>query len=290
MTEFLQLVISGLAVGCIYGLVALGFVLVYKATELFNFAHGDLMMVGAFIIITAVVTAGLPIWLSAIAVILAAALMGIIIQFVLVRPMLGQPLLAVVMVTIGLSLIIRATVLIIYGAIERSFPSPIPRRTFIWGGVRISLSDLVIIGLTVVCLGLFALFFKRSRLGLEMRATAEHFEASVLSGINANKVFTIALALGALLAALGGMFLANVGVVNIGLGEIGLLAFPAIVIGGLQSVHGAVIGGLIVGVVEKLGAGYLGNDVKYVVVYAVLLLVLLVRPYGLFGEREIVRV
>ncbi|HEY8340747.1 MAG TPA: branched-chain amino acid ABC transporter permease [Egibacteraceae bacterium] len=291
MTTFLQLVISGLATGSIYGLIALGFVLIYKATDVFNFAHGDVMALGAFFAFTAVVSMGLPLWVALPAVLLAAALIGVLIQGIIVRPMLGQPLLSIVMATLGLSLIIRALEGIVFGSIPRTMPTLFPNRTLVFAGLRVSTLDLFIMAVSLVALGLFALFFVRSNLGLEMRATAEDYEAASLTGINGNKIFTVALALGSVLAATGGMLLGQVTLVNIHMGDLGLLAaLPAIVIGGMTSIPGAVIGGLLVGVLDKLALGYIGGGSQNAVVYAALLVVLMIRPYGLFGERDIIRV
>jgi branched-chain amino acid transport system permease protein len=290
VTEFLQLLISGLATGSVYGLVALGFVLVFKSTDVFNFAHGDLVMLGAYVSITALVTFNLPFGLAMLLVLLFAALFGLLIQLVVIRPMLGQPLLTVVMVTIALSLIIRALVVILYGPEERNFPSPFPTDVLNVGGVRVSALDLTIMGVSFACVALFGLFFRRSSIGLQMRATAENPEAAVASGIDANKIFAVAFAIAIALAAVGGVLLASRQLVTPTLGEIGLLAFPAAVIGGLTSIPGAVVGGLIIGVLEKMGTGYISGAANEVFVYGALLVVLLIRPYGLFGEREITRV
>jgi branched-chain amino acid transport system permease protein len=290
MTEFLQLLISGLATGSIYGLVALGFVLVFKSTDVFNFAHGDLLMVGTYIAITFVVTLSVPFGPGILLVVLAAALIGVAIQILVIRPMLGQPLLTVVMVTIALSLIIRGMVVILYGPEERTLPTPLPSEVWDVAGVRVSTLDLTIMGMSLACVLVFALFFRRSSLGLQMRATAEQPEAAVASGIDANRVFAVAFAIAAVLAAIGGVLLAQRQLVGPQLGEIGLLAFPAAVIGGLTSIPGAVVGGLIIGVLEKMGTGYVSSTADEVFVYGALLLVLLIRPYGLFGEREITRV
>ena len=291
MAKLIQLLVSGIATGSIYGLIALGFVLIYKATDVFNFAHGDFMMVAAFITASLTVSWNMPFYLAVPLVLLIAALMGLLTQILVVRPMLGQPLLAIVMVTLGLSLIIRSVVVILWGPLERRIASPLPDSVLRPGGVVISTLDLIVIGVAFTTLLLFALFFRRSSLGLEMRATAENFEAAVLSGVNASRVFQVALAIGTVIAAIGGVMLANVGVVNIGMGESALIAaLPAIVIGGFTSLPGAIVGGLIVGVLQKLASGYVGTGTENVVVYTVLLLMLLVRPYGLFGERDIVRV
>ncbi len=290
MTAFLQYLISGLATGAVYGLVALGFVLVFKATDVFNFAQGDLLMVGSYITVTGLVTLKLPLGLAMIFSLAAAAIVGLIIQQVVIKRMQGQPLLTVVMITIALSLIIRGLVVVVYGPQDRALPATLPNATWSVGGVRISELDVTIMIVAAVCVALFAVFFQRSPMGLQMRATAENPEAAALSGVNANRVFAVAFSLGTVLAAIGGILLANRQLVSPILGEIGLIAFPAAVIGGLTSIPGAVVGGLIIGVIEKLATGYVNTAAANVFVYGALLLTLLIRPYGLFGEREIRRV
>ena len=290
MTEFLQYLIGGLATGSVYGLIALGFVLVFKSTDVFNFAQGDLLMLGAYITVTALVTLQLSLGVAMAVTLVVAALIGLLIQQVVIRRMLGQPLLTVVMVTIALSLIIRGFVVIVYGPEDRALSSTLPNDALDIVGLRVSELDLTIMGVAALCVALFALFFRRSPMGLQMRATAENSEAAALSGINAGRVFSVAFALGTVLAAIGGILLANRQLVSPTLGEVGLLAFPAAVIGGLTSIPGAVVGGLVIGIIEKLATGYGSAAAASVFVYGALLLMLLVRPYGLFGEREIRRV
>lgn len=290
MTEFFQYLIGGLATGAVYGLIALGFVLVFKSTDVFNFAQGDLLMLGAYVTVTALVSFHLPLGPAMLVSLVVAALVGLLIQQLIIRRMLGQPLLTVVMVTIALSLMIRGLVVIVYGPEDRSLPSKLPNETLEILGVKVSQLDLTIMAVAAVCVALFGLFFRRSPMGLKMRATAENPEAAALSGIDAGRVFSLAFALGTVLAAIGGILLANRQLISPTLGEVGLLAFPAAVIGGLTSIPGAVVGGLIIGVIEKLATGYGNAAAASVWVYGALLLVLLVRPYGLFGEREIRRV
>jgi len=290
MTEFLQYLVGGLATGSVYGVIAMGFVLVFKSTDVFNFAQGDLLMLGAYITVTALVTFHLPLGPAMIVALLAAAVIGLAIQQLIIRHMLGQPLLTVVMVTIALSLVIRGVVVILYGPEDRTLSSTLPNDTLTIAGIKVSELDLTIMGVAAVCVCLFGLFFQKTAIGLQMRATAENPEAASLSGVNSERVFSIAFSLGTVLAAVGGILLANRQLVSPNLGEVGLLAFPAVVIGGLTSIPGAVGGGLIIGVIGKLATGYGNASAASVWVYGALLLALLVRPYGLFGEREIRRV
>ena len=291
MTTFFQLVISGLATGSIYALVALGFVLVYKSTDVFNFAHGNLMMLGAYFAVTTITTWALPFGLSVLVVLAAAAVVGVLIQVILMRPLVGQPLLITALVTVALSLIIRSVVAIVWGTQDRVYDPPFPENVFDVLGVRISAVDLVVIGASFLVMFLFALFFQRSSLGLYMRATADNPEGALMTGLDANRVFLVAFGVGVVLAAAGGILLAGVRTtVTLSFGDIGLLALPAAVIGGLMSVSGAVVGGLLVGVLENLGAGYISTQSADVVVYAFLIVIILVRPYGLMGKPAVRRV
>lgn len=290
MTQFVQILVIGLTLGSIYAVVSVGFVLIYKATEVFNFAQGNLMVVGAYISYSFIRGLQVSPILAMAGAVLVAGLLGVSLHFLMFRPMLGKPVLSIVMGTIGLALIVNAVLVMAYGPIGISYPDVFPSAVIDWFGVRISSVDFIIIGIATGCVATFAVFFRRSPLGLQMRATAENFEAASLSGVNANLVFATALGIGTGLAAVGGILLATTNALSIGLAEIFFLAFPAIVIGGLESLGGAALGGLIVGIVQSMAAGYVSQDAQTVIVYVLLLVVLLIRPYGLFGQREIVRV
>jgi branched-chain amino acid transport system permease protein len=290
MAEFFQYVIGGLAIGSVYGLVALGFVLIFKSTDVFNFAQGDLLMVGGYLLFTMLATLTLPMIPAMLAVLAAGAIIGVVLQTVVFRSMIGRPLLTVVMVTIALSLVIRSIVQIVYGPQERTLPTTLPNDSIELLGLRVSTLDLLVMAVTAACVLAFALFFRRSRLGLQMRATAESVEASVLSGIDANRVFLVAFGIGTATAALGGVLMGNLQVISPQLSALGLLAFPAAVIGGLTSIPGSVVGGLIIGVIQQLATGYVSGAAANVVVYGVLMAVLLLRPYGLFGSPTVERV
>ena len=292
MTKLLQLIIIGTALGAIYGLLALGFTLVYKATRVFNFAQGDLMMLGAFVLASFSVTDfQLSPWLAIPLTLLMSIPIGILFQFLFVRPLIGQPFLPVVMATIGAALIIQAGIQMYWGVIEIPYQSVFPSRVFDVEGVRVSSFDLITIGVAAACVALFALFFRLTRIGLQMRAAAENNEAAILSGINVHRVSLVAWSIGTMLAFVAGIILANQqGAITFSLTGLALLAFPAVVIGGLESIPGAIVGGLIVGILQALVAGYYDPLAQDALVFAALLLMLLVRPTGLFGQKEIVRV
>ena len=285
-----QVLFSGLALGSIYGLVALGFAVVFKATDVFNFAQGMFVVCGAFFAVTAITILQLPFVLAVIAVIAAAALLGVVIHILLIQPLSGQPMLAVIMLTIALSIVLRALVEIFYGPQARTLATPLPSGIFLIGGVRISQLHLIAALVSWVCMAGFGAFFRFTSIGLLMRATADSHEAAMVSGINVNLMNRMAWGIGAGLAAIGGLFLGQIQIVSTELEAIGLLALPAVVIGGLQSIPGAIIGGLLVGLIEQFSAAYISPKSSDILIYALLLLILMVRPWGLFGQRELGRV
>jgi branched-chain amino acid transport system permease protein len=290
MVEFFQFLISGLAVGSVYGLVALGFVLIFKSTDVFNFAQGDLLTVGGYALFVSLSTLNLPLIPAIVVTLLFGGLLGVALQQIVFRPMLGQPLLTVVMVTIALSLVIRAILLIVFGPQEKVLPSTLPDDSLDILGLRISTLDLTVMGVAAVFVTAFALFFKYSKIGLQMRAVAENSEAAAMSGVDSNKIFMVAFGIGTLTAAVGGVLIGNLQLVSPQLTTLGLLAFPAAVIGGLTSIPGAIVGGLAIGVIQQLAIGYVSGSAANVFVYGTLLLVLLLRPYGLFGKPTVSRV
>ncbi|GAA1517355.1 branched-chain amino acid ABC transporter permease [Nocardioides humi] len=290
MTQFVQLLVSGLAVGSILGIVALGFVLMFKSTDVFNFAQGDLVMVGAYLCLGSLTVLGVSIWVATPVALLLAAVLGLVIYRFLLRPMIGSPLLTMIMVTIALSLILQSLVVILWGPHTYTFPSTLPAHVINVGGVRMSSIDLTIIAVAALSIAAFGAFFRFTKLGLHMRAVAENPEAAAVVGINTGRMFVIAIVIATVLATIGGILLANLQIVSVGLTAIGLLAFPAAVLGGIRSIPGAVVGGLLIGVIGQLGSGYLGRGASTPVTFAVLLLVLLLRPEGILGKRTVVRV
>jgi branched-chain amino acid transport system permease protein len=289
---FIQLVISGLAVGSLYALAALGFVLIYKATDILNFAHGEAMMVGAFVCY-ALVLSGMDFFWAILITMVVAMIFGLITERLVLRPMIGEPQFAVVMITIGLSIFLRSLSGIVFGHENKIFPSPFSQHSIAFHGLVLSYTHLwsmIIAGLMVI---LFFLFFKYSRVGLAMRGVANDQDTAMLMGISVKWVFALTWGISFAIGAVAGIFLANVMVLNIGLSLVAIKAFPAVVLGGLESVPGAIVGGLAIGVLETLVGGYLDQlfpGVKDLTAFVVLFLVLMIRPYGLFGEEEIERV
>ena len=285
-----QVLFSGLALGSIYGLVALGFAVVFKATEVFNFAQGMFAVCGAYFAATALSILHLPFALATIVTAIAAIALGVVAYVLLIQPLTGRSMLAIIMVTIALSIVLRAAIEILYGPQGRTLTTPLPSGVITLGSLRISELHLTAAVVSWVCMALFAVFFRFTSVGLLMRATADGHEAAVVSGINVKAMNRLAWGIGSLLAAIGGLFLGQLQIVSTDLESIGLLALPAVVIGGLQSIPGAVVGGLLVGIIEQLAATYVSPKSTDIVIYALLLLILLVRPWGLFGQRELGRV
>jgi branched-chain amino acid transport system permease protein len=286
----IQVLLSGIALGSIYGLVALGFAVIFKATDVFNFAQGMLVAFGAYFAVTTINLLGLPFPVAILAIVAASAALGVIIHLVFIQPLSGRPMLAVIMLTIALSIVMRAVIEILYGLQGRTLTTPIPTGIFMIGEVRVSQLHLVAASVSWVCMAAFFAFFRFTPIGLLMRATADGYEAALVSGINVKVMNRLAWGIGASLAAVGGLFLGQLQIVSTELEHIGLLALPAVVIGGMQSIPGAIIGGLLVGLIEQLAATYISPKSTDIVVYGLLLMILMVRPWGLFGQRELGRV
>lgn len=292
MEKFLTLLFTGIAVGAVYAMVALGFVLVFKATDVLNFAHGEFMTVGSFLALTFLVQWGLNIWLGMLIIAILIAAMGLLIYYGVMRPLVGQPLFSVVLVTIGISIIIRAVLLMTYGPNERGrITVALPQGSFDLFGVRVAWVNVILLVASAISVLVFYYFFKTTRIGLQMRAVAENLEAAAAMGVSPSKVFAISWGIGALMAAVAGVLYGNfTPVIDLNLAAIGLRAFPAAMIGGLDSVEGAILGGLIVGILEQMGAGYIGPEYRDVTAFGLMFLVLMVRPFGLFGKKDLIRV
>ena len=297
MTDFLQLLVAGVAVGALYALVALGFVVIYKATGVINFAQGALLLLGAYLTYTFRDQLEWPFWVAVLLAVVGCALVGVLIERVILRRMVGRPVFAVIMITIGLTIAIEQVVTWRWPG-QRNLSDPFALDTVTFGEVVVPVVNLWRIGTAAVLLAGFFLFFRYSRVGVAMRATASDQEAALAQGISARRVFALSWAIAAAIAALAGALLASGGRgLDPSLGVVALVAFPAIILGGLDSPAGAVVGGIVMGVVETMTAGYsdrlpewLGANFHRVTPYVVLVAILLVRPYGLFGTREVTRV
>ncbi len=283
MSEFLQQLVSGTAVGCIYALVALGFVLIYKATDIVNFAHGEVMMVGAFLGLTFIQIWHFPYWLGVLAAVLCMAVFGALLHKFLLKPLAGQGILAVIVVTLGLSILLRALASVIWGPETFPLETPFSNKVLQLGNVVLSQEHVSIIVITMVLVIAMYAFFGFSRLGIAMQATSENQLAAFYVGIPVNRVHALIWCLGAATAGIAGLMMAPISFVQVNMGIIGLKAFPAAVLGGFGSIPGAVVGGIIIGVVESMAVLYMPEGINNVAAYVLLLVVLMVRPQGLFG-------
>lgn len=291
METFLQLLASGIALGAVYGMVALGFVIVFKSTGVLNFAHGEFLMLGSFLALTFIVQWSVHPIIAVAAIAMIVAVLGVALHYGIMKPLVGQPLFSVILVTIGIAIVIRAFLLITYGPIERGRITALPQGRLDVGVVVIPYVDLIMFGVAVAAVAILFVFFAKTRIGLQMRAVAENLEAAAAMGVSPNKVFAISWGLGALLAGTAGVLYAHfTAVIDLNLGAIGLRAFPAAMIGGLDSIEGAILGGMVVGITEQLAAGYFGGEYRDFVAFGLMFIVLMVRPFGFFGTRELVRV
>lgn len=298
MQGFLQAVVNGIGQGAIYALLALGFVMIYKATKVISFAQPALMVLGGLIGYHVTQVWGVPFFPGLALAIIGGALMGLAVERLTMRPMVGKPVFILAIITIGVDQVLRIIANRYIGVESRIARYPDGRERVEVAGLSITQQNLGLIGITVLCSVGLVLFFRYTRYGLGMRATALDQETSLAQGINVGMMFALAWAIAGGLAAIAGTFLASS---SAGMTQttwvIALKALPAIIIGGLDSMPGAVIGGVCVGVVESLTAVYqpdvapwLGNNFSLVAPYALMFVVLLVRPYGLFGTREVERV
>jgi branched-chain amino acid transport system permease protein len=283
----LQIILAGIAQGCVYGLVALGFVLIYKATETVNFAQGELMMLGAFVALAGMGLLGLPFWLASLLAVAAMALVGLGIERAVIRPVLGQPAFSIVMLTFGLGYIARGGVTMVPGIGTETHALAVPYKggALSAGGVVFAAEQLVIIGCTAaLCLLLWAAF-RYTRIGIAMQASSQNQLAAYYMGIPVQRLNGLVWGLAAAVATVAGILLAPYTFVHANMGFIGLKAFPAAIVGGFSSLPGAIVGGLAIGLAESLSGFYLPEGFKDVMPYIVVLVMLTVKPTGLFGER-----
>jgi branched-chain amino acid transport system permease protein len=290
METFIQLTVNGLANGAILALAALGFVVIYKATGVLNFAQGEFLLIAAFVIWFILVEVGLP-WVAGIAVaVVVGVALGVVIERLILRPMVGEPVISVIMVTIGLAAALGAIVQIIWGTRPRPFPDFIPSGSVDLFGATVAVNRLWALAIVALALISFGLFYTRSRDGVAKRAVADDQQAAMAQGISVRRTFALAWALAGVSAVFGGALVANLIGVSGAISAFGLLVFPVVILGGLDSVPGAVVGGTIIGLLTAYTGGYIGGGLETVIPYVVLLAILMVKPYGLFGQVRIERV
>ena len=285
--QILQLVISGIAQGCIYGLIALGFVLIYKTTETVSFAQGDLMMLGAFGGLLGLSLLGFPYWLAILCAVAGMGIFGMGLERLVIRPILGQPAFSVVMLTIGIAYVARGLITMVPNIGTDTHNLPVPYKDELWrlGGLVINVEQVVVIGATALLCGCLYALFRYSKLGIAMQAASQNQLAAYYMGIPVKRLNSLAWGLASAVAAIAGLLLAPITFVHANMGFIGLKAFPAAVVGGFGSLPGAIVGGLVIGLVESLAGFYLPEGFNDTAAYIVVLLMLVIKPTGLFGEK-----
>jgi branched-chain amino acid transport system permease protein len=292
---FLQLLVNGLIVGALYGVVAMCFVLIYKSTQVVNFAQGEFVVLGAWVCWTLVVQMQLPFVLAFIFSLIFMTLFGIIVQVVLLRPLVGEPVISVIMATIGLGIFMQALMNWIFGVNAERFPPVFGEGSISIGGLNVETAYLMSLVLSILVMAAFFWFFRYSRWGLAMRATAYNQQVAQSLGVSVGKVFAMAWAISAVVSAIAGVVIGLVNAVSNSLAFIGIKVFPAVIVGGLDSIVGAVVGGLIVGVLENFAEFVDGQYLQWGNMYTVapfyaLIIILMIRPYGLFGTPDIERI
>jgi len=292
MEFFLQLLIQGLSIGFLYALAALGFVMIFKSSSVLNFAHGELLAIGAFIFLAFSVWLKLPIPLSFLLTLVGTFALGFVIERLFLRPLIGEALIEVIMLTVGLAAMFKGLLLVIFGGNLFNYPDFLPAGlTIKWGAINIPPVYVASFIIGIIFLSIFGFFFKYSSQGIYMRSVADNQPAALSLGVHVRRVFAMSWAIAALVCAISGIILGIMNGINVhDISVLGLKVFPVVILGGLESIGGAIIGGLIIGVLETFTGGYVSTSLKEVIPYVVLVFILLVKPYGLFGLVEIERV
>ncbi len=286
LTTLAQLTLNGIAVGAIYALVALGLVLIYKATEVLNFAHGDLLVVSAFVAWGLITVWGWPFWAALLLTMVLVAGLAFALDALVIRRIAGQPQFSGVMLTIALAFMLRGLVSMVFGPTSRNYATPWSGQTTQFAGVAVADLQLVILGMALVVTAVLFLFFRGTRLGVAMQAASQNQLAAYLSGVRVKQVNSLVWALAGATAAVAGVLLAPITLVDIGLWVVTLKALAALVLGGFGSIPGAIVGGLLIGLIEQYAGVYLPDGSKDIAAYLVLIGVLVVRPRGLLGEAH----
>ncbi|MEN6489064.1 MAG: branched-chain amino acid ABC transporter permease [Smithella sp.] len=289
MDFFLQLLVNGVCIGLLYGISAMGFVMIFKSSSVLNFAHGELLALGAFFFLALITWANLPIFVAFVLTLAGCFLLGYLIERVFIRPLIGEKLIFVIKLTVGLAAMFKGIILFIWGGDLQTYPKFLPDFMALrWGSIYIAPVYTATLVISIVFLVLFGLFFKKSSQGIYMRSVADNQKAALSLGVHVRRVFALSWAIAALVASMSGIVLGIINGVNVhDLSSIGLKVFPVVILGGLDSISGAIIGGIIIGLLETFTGGYLSPSLRDVVPYIVLVFILLVKPYGLFGLVEI---
>ena len=292
MEFFFQILINGLSIGFLYALAALGFVMIFKSSSVLNFAHGELMAIGAFVFLVLSTWAKLPIWLAFLITLAGSFALGFIIERFFLRPLIGEALIEVIMLTVGLAIMFKGLMLFIFGGDIHSYVEFLPQAlTFHWGAIEVPGVYVATFIVGLIFLGLFGFFFKYSSQGIYMRSVADNQPAAMALGVHVRRVFAMSWAIAALVCAMSGIVFGIINGINVHeVSAIGLKVFPVVILGGLDSIGGAILGGIIIGLLETFTGGYISSGLREVIPYIVLIIILLIKPYGLFGLVEIERV
>jgi len=295
MTFLLQLGVTGFALGMVYALIAIGFVIILKCSEAFNIAQGHFVMIGGYLGYTFLVTFGLPIWASLLLAIGTATIMGLVIERLTLRPLVGQPVLAVIMMTIALSTVFEGLATLIWGGEYKTYHGVLPTVTLRLGELSIPSETTIGMIVSMVTVAILMLLFRYTKIGLAMRATADDIQVVQSAGIRVTTVYAFSWVIACVVGVIGGILLGGVSGVMIPLAEVGIKAFAVVLLGGVNSIGGAIVAGIILGVLENVAAGYLdpllpGGGLANVFPFIVIIIVLIFRPYGLFGLAEIERI
>lgn len=296
MTFLLQLVITGFALGMVYALIAIGFVIILKCSEAFNIAQGHFVMLGGYLGYTFLVTFNLPIWASLLLIVVTAILIGLLIERLTLRPLVGQPVIAIVMMTIALSTVFEGLATLIWGGEYKAYHGVLPTVTLSLGELSIPSETTIGMIVSIVAVAIMMILFRYTRIGLAMRATAEDEQVVQSVGIKVTTVYGLSWAIASVVGFIGGVILGGVSGVMVGMAEVGLKAFAVVLLGGVNSIGGAIVAGIMLGVMENVAAGYLdpmlpaGGGLANVFPFIVIIIVLVFRPHGLFGLAEIERV
>jgi branched-chain amino acid transport system permease protein len=291
MTEILtSQVVSGLATGCVYALIALGFVLIFKATDVVNFAQGEFVMASGFMSYTLLIGLGLPYGLVLVATIVLSGLMGVVLERVVVRPIMDAPIFSIVIATIGASIVLRSSAGIVYGYDVLPLPTIFSKDPIRVGFLRFTAMDVGVIGSSLVIMVGLYLFFKLTKTGMAMRATAQSQTAARLMGVSVKRIFSLTWAISAAIGGVAGVLIAPIIYLDPNLGFIGVKAFAGAILGGFGSIPGAIVGGMLLGVIENLSGYFFNAGIKQVSTYILLILVLVIRPAGFFGAAPVRKV
>ncbi len=295
MTFLLQLLVTGFALGMVYALVAIGFVIILKCSNAFNIAQGHFVLIGGYVGYTFLVTFGLSVWVSLLFSILVAIILGLLIERLALRPLVGQPELAIIMMTIALASVLEGLATLIWGGQYKTYHGVLPTITLKLGEISVPSESLIGLIVSIIAVGIFTLLFRYTKIGLAMRATAEDLQVVQSLGIKATTVYAVSWIIACVVGMIGGILLGGVSGVSIPLAEVGMKAFAVVLLGGANSVGGAIVAGIILGMLENVASGYLdpllpGGGLSQVFPFMVMLIVLVFRPYGLFGMSRIERI